>query len=116
MGCPRPEAEARDCPLLGRIIALRIGLGSNPMAKPISKTGRTSTRRWKRQVVRFTFNTNSVPRTVAAWLQSVGACGVVRAVPGYERTYVLTLRRGGNMDYLETLLRLGECREVLTRE
>ncbi len=86
------------------------------MTKSITKTGRTSTRRWQRQVVRFTFSTNSVPQTVAAWLQSIGACGVVRAVPGYQRTYVITLRRGGNMDYLETLLRLGERREVLTRE
>lgn len=86
------------------------------MAKPITQSGRASTKRWKRRVVRFTFGTHAPPQTMVTWLQSIGACGIVRAVSGYERTYMVTVRRAGNMGYLEALLRSGERREVLTRE
>jgi hypothetical protein len=40
----------------------------------------------------------------------------VRAVPGSERSYVVTVRRAGAMEYLETLLSEGERREVLARQ
>lgn len=86
------------------------------MAKLITESGRASRKRWKREVVRFTFGANAPAQTVATWLESIGACGNVRAVAGYERTYVVTLRRDVHMGYLETLFRLAEGREVLTRE
>lgn len=67
-------------------------------------------------VVRFTFGTHVPPHTAADWLSTIGACGIVRAVPGSERSYAVTVRRAGAMEYLETLLREGERREVLARQ
>ena len=67
-------------------------------------------------VVRFTFGTHVPPDTAANWLSTIGACGIVRAVPGSERSYAVTVRRSGAMEYLETLLREGERREVLARQ
>jgi len=64
-------------------------------------------------VVHFTFGTDVPPVTVAGWLSTISACGIVSAVPGSERSYVVTVRRAGAMEYLETLLREGERREVL---
>lgn len=66
-------------------------------------------------VVHFTFGTHVPVDTVASWLSTIGACGIVRAVPGSERSYVVTVRRAGAMEYLETLLSEGERREVLAR-
>jgi hypothetical protein len=66
-------------------------------------------------VVHFTFGTDVPVDTVASWLSTIGACGIVRAVPGSERSYLVTVRRAGAMEYLETLLGEGERREVLTR-
>jgi len=66
-------------------------------------------------VVHFTFGTHAAAETVASWLDTIGACGIVRAVQGSERTYVVTVRRAGAMEYLETLLSEGESRGVLAR-
>ena len=67
-------------------------------------------------VVHFTFGTHVPAHTVATWLSTIGSCGIVRAVPGSERSYVVTVRRSGAMEYLETLLSEGERREVLARQ
>ena len=67
-------------------------------------------------VVHFTFGTHVSPDTVASWLSAIGACGIVRAVQGSERSYVVTVRRAGAMEYLETLLSEGERREILARQ
>jgi hypothetical protein len=40
----------------------------------------------------------------------------VRAVQGSDRSYVVTVRRAGAMEYLETLLSEGERREILARQ
>ena len=66
-------------------------------------------------VVHFTFGAQVAPDTVASWLNTIGACGIVRAVQGSERSYVVTVRRAGAMEYLETLLSEGENRGVLAR-
>jgi hypothetical protein len=66
--------------------------------------------------VHFTFGTHVPAVTVASWLSTISACGIVRAVPGSERSYVVTVRRAGAMEYLETLLDEGERREVLARQ
>jgi len=68
------------------------------------------------RVVHFTFGTHVPPVTMASWLNTISACGIVRAVPGSERSYVVTVRRAGAMEYLETLLSEGERREVLARQ
>ena len=67
-------------------------------------------------VVHFTFGTHVPAGTVASWLTTIGACGIVRAVEGSERRYVVRVRRAGAMDYLETLLNEGERREILARQ
>lgn len=68
------------------------------------------------QVVHFTFGTHVPADAVASWLATIGACGIVRAVGGSERSYVVKVRRAGAMEYLETLLTEGERREVLARQ
>jgi hypothetical protein len=67
-------------------------------------------------VVQFTFDAHVPAETVASWLATIGACGIVRAVEGSERSYVVRVRRAGAMEYLETLLTEGERREVLARQ
>jgi len=67
-------------------------------------------------VVHFAFSTHVPAVTVASWLNTIAACGIVRAVPGSERSYVVTVRRAGAMEYLETLLSEGERRDVLARQ
>jgi hypothetical protein len=67
-------------------------------------------------VVHFTFGTDVPVDTVASWLSTIGACGIVRAVQGSDRSYVVTVRRAGAMEYLETLLSEGERREILARQ
>jgi hypothetical protein len=66
-------------------------------------------------VVHLTFGTHVPEDTVASWLTAIGACGIVRAVERSERSYVVTVRRAGAMEYLETLLSEGERRGVLAR-
>jgi len=67
-------------------------------------------------VIRFRFGADVPLDTVASWLSTIGACGIVRAVEGSERSYVITVRRAGAMEYLETLLNEGERRGVLARQ
>ena len=67
-------------------------------------------------VVHFTFGTHVPVDTVASWLSTIGACGIVRAIQGSERSYAVTVRRAGAMEYLETLLNEGERREILARQ
>jgi hypothetical protein len=67
-------------------------------------------------VVHFAFGSHVPEDTVASWLNTIGACGIVRAVEGSERSYVVTVRRAGAPEYLETLLSEGERRGVLARQ
>ena len=67
-------------------------------------------------VVRFTFGTHVPADTAASWLSTIGACGIVQPVQGSERSYVVTVRRAGAMEYLVTLLSEAERREVLARQ
>jgi hypothetical protein len=79
-------------------------------------TGRS--RSWKgdsvERVVHFTFGIHAPADTVSSWLTAIGACGIVRPVEGSERSYLVTVRRAGAMEYLETLLAEGRRRGVLT--
>ncbi len=65
------------------------------------------------RVVHVTFGTHVSANDVASWLIAVGACGMLSAVDGSERRYVVTVRRGGAMEYLETLLARAEKLGVL---
>jgi hypothetical protein len=67
-------------------------------------------------VVHFTFGTHVPEDTVASWLSTIGVCGLVHTVEGSERSYVVTVRRAGAMEYLETLLSEGERRGILARQ
>ena len=49
---------------------------------------------------------------MATWLTALGGCGVVREEQ--DRQYVVTVRRSGAMEYLETILARGERLEVLS--
>jgi hypothetical protein len=66
------------------------------------------------RVVHFTFGIHAPADTVSSWLTAIGACGMVRAVEGSERSYIVTVRRAGAMEYLETLLSEGRRRGLLT--
>jgi hypothetical protein len=66
------------------------------------------------RVVHFTFGIHAPADTVSSWLTAIGACGIVRVVEGSERSYLVTVRRAGAMEYLETLLSEGRRRGVLT--
>jgi hypothetical protein len=65
------------------------------------------------RVVHFTFGVHAPVDTVSSWLTAIGACGLVRAIEGSERSYLVTVRRDGAMEYLETLLNEGRRRGVL---
>jgi hypothetical protein len=67
-------------------------------------------------VVHLTFGIHVPAVTVASWLNTISACGIVSAVQGSERSYVVTVRRAGAMEYLETLLSEGERRGILARQ
>ena len=66
------------------------------------------------RVVHFTFGVHAPAETVSSWLTAIGACGLVRAIEGSERSYLVTVRRDGAMEYLETLMSEGRRRGVLT--
>ena len=68
------------------------------------------------RTVHFTFGVHVPPDTVANWVTTIGACGIVRATEGSERSFAVTIRRAGAMEYLETLLSEGERRGVLARQ
>lgn len=50
---------------------------------------------------------------MATWLATLGACGIVRPVEQHERQYLVTVRRSGAKEYLETVLARGESLAVL---
>ena len=63
--------------------------------------------------VAVTFGSHVSANDVASWLTALGACGVVRVNPADDRRYVVRVRRSGAMEYLDTLLALGERLGVL---
>ena len=65
------------------------------------------------RLVAITFGSHVSASDVAGWLTAFGACGVVRANPDDERRYLVRVRRSGAMEYLQTLLALGEKLGVL---
>lgn len=65
------------------------------------------------RLVDITFGGHISSADVASWLTALGACGVVRATAADERHYLVTVRRSGAMEYLETLLARGEELGVL---
>jgi hypothetical protein len=60
------------------------------------------------RLVAITFGNHVSANDVASWLTAFAACGVVRVNPEDDRRYVVRVRRSGAMEYLETLLALGE--------
>jgi len=84
-----------------------------PARRPDNRVAQASEERRERQVY-FTFGLHVSAESAAGWVTAIGACGVLRAADASERSYVVTVRRAGAMDYLETLLRQGEERGVLT--
>jgi hypothetical protein len=64
-------------------------------------------------LIAVTFGIHVSPNDVASWLTALGACGLVRGNPEDDRRYVVRVRRSGAMEYLETLLALGEKLGVL---
>jgi hypothetical protein len=65
------------------------------------------------RLIAVTFASQVSANEVASWLTALGACGVVRVNPEDERRYVVRVRRSGAMEYLQTLLALGERLGVL---
>ena len=59
------------------------------------------------RLVSVTFGVHVPAGEVASWLTAIGACGVVAADAEDERRYLVTVRRSGAMEYLETLLARG---------
>ena len=68
------------------------------------------------RLVAVTFGSHVSASDVASWLTALGACGIVRVNPENERRYVVRVRRSGAMEYLETLLALGEKLGVLASQ
>jgi hypothetical protein len=63
-------------------------------------------------VVKVTFAIHVGADEMATWLTALGGCGVVREE--HERQYVVTVRRAGAMEYLQTILTRGESLAVLS--
>ena len=63
--------------------------------------------------VAVTFGSHVSASDVASWLTALRACGVVLVTPENDRRFVVRVRRAGAMEYLETLLALGEKLGVL---
>lgn len=64
------------------------------------------------QLVNITFAGHVTADEMATWLTACGACGIVRS--DEERRYVVTVRRSGAMEYLETVLARGKSLGVLS--
>ena len=64
------------------------------------------------QVVNVTFAVHVTANDMASWVTAFGACGLVHAES--ERRYVVTVRRAGAMEYLETVLNRGDSLGVLS--
>jgi hypothetical protein len=84
-----------------------------PAQRPDNRDVEASGDRRQRQVY-FTFGLHVTAEAAAGWVTAIAACGVLRAADASERSYVVTVRRAGAMEYLETLLRQGEQRGILT--
>lgn len=65
------------------------------------------------RLVAVTFGSHVSASDVASWLTAFKACGVVGENPEDERRYLVRVRRSGAMEYLQTLLALGEKIGVL---
>ena len=65
------------------------------------------------RLVAVTFRSHVSANDVASWLTALGACGIVRVNPEDDRRYMVRVRRSGAMEYLETLLALGDKLGVL---
>ena len=65
------------------------------------------------RLVAVTFRSHVSANDVASWLTALGACGIVRVNHEDDRRYVVRVRRSGAMEYLETLLALGDKLGVL---
>jgi hypothetical protein len=65
------------------------------------------------RIVHIAFGGDVSADDVASWLTAIGACGVIHADDESERRYVVTVRRAGAMEYLETLLARGQTLGVL---
>lgn len=84
-----------------------------PARRPDNRAEQATNGRRDRQVY-FTFGVHVPAESAAGWMTAIAACGVLRPADASERSYVVTVRRAGAMEYLETLLRQGEERGVLT--
>jgi hypothetical protein len=84
-----------------------------PARRPDNQPAQATGDRRERQVY-VTFGVHVSAESAASWVNAIAACGVVRPADASERSYVVTVRRAGAMEYLETLLRQGEERGVLS--
>jgi hypothetical protein len=84
-----------------------------PAQRPDNRAEQATGDRRERKVY-LTFGVHVSAESAASWVTAIAACGVLRAADTSERSYVVTVRRAGAMEYLETLLRQGEQRGVLT--
>jgi hypothetical protein len=64
-------------------------------------------------LIAVTFASHVSAEDVASWVTAFGACGVVRVNSENDRRCLITVRRSGAMEYLETLLTRGEKLGVL---
>ena len=78
------------------------------VAEPDRHPSRSSSAGSMDRLVAITFASHVSANDVASWLTALGACGLVRVNPDDDRRYVVRVRRSGAMEYLETLLALGE--------
>ena len=65
------------------------------------------------RVVSLTFASHVSADDLGSWLTAIGACGVISTQNETERRFVVTVRRAGAMEYLETLLARGHTLGVL---
>jgi hypothetical protein len=65
------------------------------------------------RLIAVTFGIHVSAEDVASWVTAFGACGVVRVNSENDRRCLITVRRSGAMEYLETLLIRGEKLGVL---
>lgn len=93
--------ETRVCARVARPVLLR-----GPSASPLGCR--------LEHVVNITFAPHVGADEMATWLTTLGACGIVRPVEQHDRQYVVTVRRSGAKEYLETILARGESLAVLS--
>jgi hypothetical protein len=84
-----------------------------PARRPDNRAVQATSGRRERHVY-VTFGVHVSAESAASWMTAIASCGVLRAADASERSYVVTVRRAGAMEYLETLLRQGQERGVLS--